>query len=263
MDSPSALVPASCPEMIWTWERRIARAGELIPHFPESAGLLAFYQHVARYQKSIADQLSVNLQTDPCALVSYYPDLFKLVNRHGPPELASYARELSTAAAQEDLVMDLWGGNSPEPEPAKFFARALLQPFAESLAARGHPDTESTVSSCPFCSARPVAGILRGEGEGAKRSLLCSLCATEWQYRRIVCPNCGEENKDQLPVYLADDLEYVRVDACDTCRTYIKSVDLTKNGHAVPIVEELATLTLTLWAEENGYAKRETNLLGM
>ncbi len=108
-----------------------------------------------------------------------------------------------------------------------------------------------------------MAGILRGEGEGAKRSLLCSLCATEWQYRRIVCPNCGEENKDQLPVYRADDLEYVRVDACDTCRTYIKSVDLTKNGHAVPVVEELATVTLALWAGENGYAKFETNLLGM
>jgi FdhE protein len=250
--------------MIWTWERRIARAGELSSHFPESSNLLTFYQHVARFQKSIADKLSVDAQTDPCVLVPYYPDLFKLVSLHGPPELAGYGRErLSTAAAQEDVLIDIWGGNPPEAEPAKFFARALLQPFAESLAARGHPAAESAVSNCPFCSARPVAGILRGEGEGAKRSLLCSLCATEWQYRRIVCPNCGEENKDHLPVYLADDPGYVRVDACDTCRTYIKSVDLTKNGRAVPVVEELATLTLTLWAEENGYAKLETNLLGM
>jgi FdhE protein len=250
--------------MIWTWERRITRAGELQSRFPESSSLLMFYSHIARYQKLIADKLLAHQETDPCALATYYPDLLKLVSTHGPRELAIYAREeLSTSAAREDLLMDLWGGNPPESEPAQFFARALLQPLAESLAVRGHPDIESAVSNCPFCGARPVVGILRGEGEGAKRSLLCSLCATEWQYRRILCPNCGEENKDRLPVYLADDLDYVRVDACDTCRVYIKSVDLTKNGHAVPVVEELATLTLTLWAEENGYAKIETNLLGM
>jgi formate dehydrogenase maturation protein FdhE len=40
-------------------------------------------------------------------------------------------------------------------------------------------------------------------------------------------------------------------------------VDLTKDGHAVPMVDEIATLALTLWAEENGYAKIETDLLGM
>jgi FdhE protein len=79
----------------------------------------------------------------------------------------------------------------------------------------------------------------------------------------VVCPNCGEEDKDRLPVYLAEDCSYVRVDACDTCRRYIKSVDLTKDGHAVPMVDEIATLALTLWAEENGYAKIETDLLGM
>ncbi|HTA42938.1 MAG TPA: formate dehydrogenase accessory protein FdhE [Bryobacteraceae bacterium] len=58
-------------------------------------------------------------------------------------------------------------------------------------------------------------------------------------------------------------MDYVRVNACDTCRTYIKSVDLTKEGHAVPVVDELATTAITLWGEEHGYAKVETNLAGM
>jgi FdhE protein len=250
--------------MRWTWERRIARATELQLRFPESSNLLTFYRHVAGYQKSIADRLSAEAQADPCALVSYFPGLFQLVKRHGPTELSSYGREeLSSASAQEEVLVNLWSGVSPDSEPGKFFARALLQPFAELLAGRGNPDTQSTGCTCPFCSARPGAGILRGEGEGAKRSLLCSLCATEWQYRRVVCPNCGEEDKDRLPVYLAEDCGYVRVDACDTCRRYIKSVDLTKDGHAVPMVDEIATLALTLWAEENGYAKIETDLLGM
>jgi FdhE protein len=55
----------------------------------------------------------------------------------------------------------------------------------------------------------------------------------------------------------------MRVEACDVCRTYIKSVDLTGNGHAVPAVDELATVALNIWADERGYLKLETNLLGM
>jgi len=242
----------------WTWPRRIDRANELLTRFPESAGLLSFYSHVARYQKSIFDNLCAAPETDACSLLTYFPELVKCVKRYGPKDLA-----VSAPTDIEKLLLNCWAGERMESEPAKFYARALLQPFAEALASRGSPDTQSTASRCPFCSALPVAGVLRGEGDGAKRSLLCSLCGTEWQYRRVVCPNCGEENKDQLPVYHAEGLDYVRVDACDVCRTYIKSVDLTKNGHAVPAVDEMATLTLTLWAEENGYARIETNILGM
>lgn len=54
-----------------------------------------------------------------------------------------------------------------------------------------------------------------------------------------------------------------RVDACDTCHYYIKTVDLTKNGRAVPVVDELAAIPLSLWAAENGYMKVSTNLLGL
>jgi formate dehydrogenase maturation protein FdhE len=40
-------------------------------------------------------------------------------------------------------------------------------------------------------------------------------------------------------------------------------VDLTKNGHAVPVVDELATIPLNLWAQEHGYTKVQPNLLGI
>lgn len=250
--------------MSWSWERRIARAEELQARFPESAALLAFYGRLARYQQSIARDLNAKPESDPCALAVYSAGLIELLRRHGPAELANDAQARSSApAAWQDLLINTWSGSAPDDEQAKFCARALLQPFAEALAGRGHPDTQSTAPVCPFCSARPVAGILRGEGDGARRSLLCSLCATEWQFRRVICPNCGEEDKERLPVYRAADPVSVRVDACDTCRTYIKSVDLTKDGLAVPVVDEIATPALTLWAEENGYTKVETNLLGM
>ena len=133
----------------------------------------------------------------------------------------------------------------------------------ESLAMRGSMSFESTPSVCPFCSARPVAAVLRGEGVGGKRWLLCSVCATEWPFRRLLCPNCAEEDKTRLPVYTAPQFSHVRVEACDSCRTYIKSVDLTVDGRAVPVVDEIASVALNIWAAEHDYSKLESNILGL
>ena len=93
--------------------------------------------------------------------------------------------------------------------------------------------------------------------------MICSLCGTEWIYRRIVCPNCGEADKDRLPIYKAEEIGHVRVEACDSCHSYLKSVDLTINGLAVPVVDELAAVALNVWVEETGYRKIQTNLLGL
>jgi len=67
----------------------------------------------------------------------------------------------------------------------------------------------------------------------------------------------------KLPVYSANEIANVRVEACDTCHRYLKTVELTKDGHAVPVVDEIATIALNLWASEHGYAKIQTNLLGI
>jgi FdhE protein len=64
-------------------------------------------------------------------------------------------------------------------------------------------------------------------------------------------------------VYTASDFDYVRVEACDSCRGYIKAIDLTKNGLAVPVVDELATVALDVWAGEKGYIKLMPNLLAL
>ena len=103
---------------------------------------------------------------------------------------------------------------------------------------------------------------LREEGQGARRSLVCSLCFTEWDYLRIQCPACEENRFDALPVYTADAPAHARIDACDTCRTYIKTIDLTTDGLAVPTVDDLASLPLDLWARERGYQRLYPNLFG-
>jgi FdhE protein len=92
--------------------------------------------------------------------------------------------------------------------------------------------------------------------------MVCSFCGYEWEFRRILCPTCGEEEEKKLPVYVAEQFPHVRVEPCDTCKFFIRTIDLTKDGHAVPVVDDLAAIPLTLWAHELGYSRLEPNLLG-
>jgi FdhE protein len=243
------------------YDRRIARAGELAATLPESAEILDFYADLARFQKTVFERLRSTGETNLQTLAEFFPLLLELLECSGTPQLKAFASE--APGGGEEWIARYWGGDRSSAPEQQLFARVLLQPYAEYLASRGNPDARTTASICPFCGAKPVVGVLRGEGEGAKRSLICSLCATEWPFRRIVCPHCGEENKDKLPVYIAGQTDYVRLDACDSCGSYFKFVDLTRNGHAVPIVDELATVALSIWADERGYTKAEPNLLGM
>lgn len=254
--------------MGFSWDRRIARAGELSRKHPAVSELLVFYQQLARFQKSVFEQLASAQEHDLAVLLPFFPGLIALVKAAGSPALAEAAGALEQDSRQDrlELLESIWQHQVESRQLAgeyALFAQALLQPYAEFLAAKSGSVMEGAPQLCPFCGSKPQLAVLRQEGDGGKRSLVCSLCSTEWNFRRVVCPNCGEENKDRLPIFIANEFDYVRIDACDTCHTYIKSIDLTKNGNAIPMVDELATLSLNLWAEENNYQKLRPNLFGV
>jgi FdhE protein len=79
----------------------------------------------------------------------------------------------------------------------------------------------------------------------------------------VVCPRCREERPEKLPRYTAQEIPWMRVEACDTCRTYLKSADLTVNAHVEPVVDELASVPLDVIAREAGYSKLAANLAGV
>ena len=266
------------------WEKRIARAKLLAGEVPSAAEVLTFYAEICTFQQSLFIQLKRTLGEvkpgkaapqfrecfDAKPLLVHVPALLSLIRRAGTPLLAQAAEELarSEAADWESLLTTYWRAEAHTLEGAPlshvFFAHVLVQPCAELAASRmGMEFPRVGPPSCPVCCGRPQVGVLREDGHGARRSLLCSFCFTEWGYRRTVCPACGEERVDSLPVYTASQFEHVRVEACDTCKTYIKTVDLTNTGLAVPEVDDLATVTLSLWAEEKGYKKLHPNLLGI
>ncbi len=65
-----------------------------------------------------------------------------------------------------------------------------------------------------------------------------------------------------MPRYSAAEYPYVYVEACDRCKQYLKTVDLTLDGRAVPVVDEMALAVLDVWAADHGYTKIIPNLAG-
>jgi len=260
------------------WDKRIRRAVELAERFPHAAEILAFYGQILEFQSAVCDQIASQPLADKNLnrafrerlnvdlAIRHLPDLLALVERSGPSKLVERAKEVSQSSREQQRlgIENFLGPKDRDPKSSNsFFARVLLQPYAEYLAApEAAPPEGSAGSTCPVCGARPQAAVLRPEGDGGKRFLLCSLCLTEWDFRRILCPICDEKDYQKLPRYSAEDIATVRVEACDTCHYYLKSIDLTVDGHAVPLVDEVATVPLDLWAQEHGYQKAETNLMG-
>ena len=267
------------------WQRRIARAEELGGQYTFAAEILRFYVAIARFQENFHAELSrlmegpgagagaaasdSELFARPLALElnGRFGLFLSVVEQNGPGPLRDAARELRDSGADShfQLLTVFWNGNNPgapPPGPNDFFARAFLQPYAAVLRSRSNKCWSGpTPYLCPFCKRKPGLGVLRPLGDGGQRSLVCSFCLAEWEFRRIVCPGCGEENHAKLPVYTAEELKHVRVECCESCRTYIKTVDMTKSGLAEPLVDEMASLPLDLWAQKQGYTKLQCNLL--
>jgi FdhE protein len=262
-----------------SYQRRIARAEELATQYPLAAEMLRFFVPVARFQdesyysaeKALKSQEQSVSFAQPLAagVLERFPGFLSLVEGIGPGPVAAAARELrnQTANRQRELLSAFWTSagaplsNSGDGDQ-EFFARAFLQPYAEFVRERtGKQQQGPTPCLCPFCSRKPGVGVLRPLGDGGQRSLVCSFCLGEWEFRRIVCPGCGEEDHAKLPVYTAEEFKHVRVECCDTCRNYIKTVDLTRNGLADPVVDEIASIPLDLWAQKQGYTKLQVNLM--
>ena len=149
----------------------------------------------------------------------------------------------------------------------EFFPKAFLQPIAEALVRRLGDVTHFNVDGktlCPYCGSPPQVSVLQDDSDvRGKRTLICSLCAAAWSFSRSCCPQCCEESADQLQYHETETWPHVRVEECQACQTYIKAVDLRTNGLAVPLVDELASVELDLWAVEAGLKKVQRNLLGL
>jgi FdhE protein len=131
-----------------------------------------------------------------------------------------------------------------------------LRPELESVAQKYGTIVEKSGWSqgyCPICGKEPKIGEIREEEDG-KRYLFCHQCGYKWFFHRIKCPFCGNEEQHSLAYFEVEGEERYRVDVCNKCRRYIKTVELPKSSEEPNLdVEDIATLHLDLIACDEGY----------
>jgi FdhE protein len=256
------------------WQRRIDRATELAAQDEAIRPLLVFYAQLLGLQRDAYDALrrhdaglSGSLARDLGIVRRSATPMLTGLAALAPPLLADDARQMLDGgdAVIDGMLIEWW----QSPSDQQFFPKVILQPYAQRLAELGvrpaDRDRPAHDLVCPFCGGAPQVSTLHGGGEleGGGRSLLCATCITPWPFRRVRCASCGEEDERRLAYYHAPSMDHLRVDACETCRRYIKTVDLTRLGIAVPLVDEVAGAPLDVWARERGYQKIELNLVGL
>lgn len=263
-----------------------------------TAELLEFYAQVAEYQRDLVDaavaarrparveprrfgpaQLASLI--DARAIARHVPAFCDWLSARAPATLAETARRHRHDPVEtwtprfERWLTDLEAGDL---DPVLgFIGEALSQPFIEvavhdegvpAAPPVANPAPEESVGDlsrrrarCPRCGGPPGIGLLRERGHGAGRALVCVRCLADWPAPRLVCPACGAVDVQAMPVFTSDAFAAVRLDACEACRTYLKSIDLTVDGTAIAVVDDLASLPLDLWAEAQGWRRLRASLL--
>jgi FdhE protein len=231
------------------------RALQLAEKHPGAAELLRFAAGLLKAQAGVR-------AADLAALPRAARPLLEYCARSGPSELAADARTALDGGFDE-RVRAYWDSGLFD-----YLARAALAPWARTLRETGMSLERPVKGACVYCGGGAWIASRRippgpGTGEGALRMLHCALCAFFWQIPRIHCPSCGEQDPDKLPNFTAPQHPGVRIEACETCKAYVKSIDLTLDLRRVPEIDELVSLSLDLWAGEKGYQRMEPGLAGL
>jgi FdhE protein len=154
-----------------------------------------------------------------------------------------------------------WTERTPgAPKALAFLAFAALGPSveaaAEQLAAKLPPTKVAPSGACPICGGLPLISSLK-EKEGFRHAV-CSFCRHDYRIRRIACPVCGEEDQKKLTFFTVDEEPGFRVDVCESCKTYIKTIDFRELDRvSLPVLDDLDSLALDYVAAGQGY-KRAT-----
>jgi FdhE protein len=256
-------------------ERRAARAAELADGSINAAALVfaaGLYRAQAKVAAALAGRgaLSGSLERDLAGFRGELDAILRYAADTGPPGLRAEVdacRSQGPAGLDERLIA-WWKG--PRAGRTDYLARAVLRPYGETLVASGvspePPEARTAVvGGCERCGGPPWIGWRRsGSGDEApQRFLGCGVCGSERPLGRIACAGCGQTEPTKLAVFQTERHAGVRIEACDACQRYVKSIDLTLDGRAIPEVDDLCSLSLDLWAAEQGYERLEPSLAGI
>jgi FdhE protein len=167
-------------------------------------------------------------------------ELFKQIDSNGNEYVTNLSKKLDV---KEDVLA--------------FLVRNSIRPIYEAYAneMKKHVNQEIWWKGyCPVCGSEPFMAEMREEGA---RFLVCSSCNFVWRFNRLKCPFCENEDHTKLRYFQTEKGgKAYRIDVCDNCKRYIKTIDINELGEEViPIIEDAGTLYLDILAQKEGYTK--------
>lgn len=256
-------------------EDTMGRLSVLKELYPESSEILTFIGRILGYQASVAERL--NRTTEKMRRLQEIPwedhmsalkELLDICTAHGTEEIRNKADALKhlPAAGFGSLLRDFMNGSVPDSVTRLLFL-CFMQPIATSLLALPGAYENLDGNGCPVCGFPPSVSFIQdtADVEGG-RYLRCLLCRTDWPYNRTSCVFCGTNSDDNFDYFFDDKCGYITIQACSKCSSYIKIVDTRQisgsHGQVVPDLEDIASFSLDIWAEDRGLKKVSGNLIG-
>lgn len=198
-------------------------------------------------------------------------DLAGLLTQHSQADVSPLRAALGTSdkldsLAQGALVQDIealtaWAAeHKVDPNLLYALAGLALQPF---LARYAKAATDVAIietwreNYCPVCGREPDVARIDPDN---LRFLHCPQCDTQWQHHRLTCVRCGTDDVKKVRLLMDPEMEPWRVEVCDVCGDYCKTLDQRHGGVlAMPrvdlFVEDARTVRLDLLAEQEGYRR--------
>lgn len=190
------------------------------------------------------------------------------------PHMAAQIKKIKEAVHNKKIDLKKWlAGGSKERQIEEeveelgldrnvflFLIQGSIRPSIEAGVEqlRKELDAETWLKGyCPLCGSLPALSLLKEEV--GKRYLLCSYCGYQWRMDRISCPFCKNKDQESLHYFFGEGEETHRIDLCDKCHQYIKTIDARNLQESDPVLEDLSTLHLDLLASQKGYKRPTPN----
>ena len=169
-------------------------------------------------------------------------------------------KKLLTGGSKEQRIEERVKELGLDKDVFLFLIQTSIRPSVEAgvKQLRSELDPETWLKGyCPLCGSLPTLSLLKEEA--GKRYLLCSYCGYQWRMDRISCPFCKNKDQESLHYFFGEGEETHRIDLCDKCHQYIKTIDTRDLQESDPVLEDLATPHLDILASQKGYKRPAPN----
>jgi formate dehydrogenase maturation protein FdhE len=127
-----------------------------------------------------------------------------------------------------------------------------MRPYLARCAAAVHGYVQQVAGerlACPVCGGEADFTVWAASG----RALVCSRCTARWSFPEGACAFCGETEPQARKSFASSSRTY-RVEACQTCRRYLKGFDERCSARPLILsVDTIATLPLDAAAMQLGF----------